>query len=182
MLDPFRSTSVPATMSSCAASGGKRTVLKAMTIAATASLFSAIISGCASGPVTDNCKDVPKLQWKDQQTEKNVDQTLKLGADLSASAKGDLETAKGLTYQASASVTPEFSRIVKATFKANGGVSDAFWEQELTYRQTICMWDVQSRRTDITPGQKDRFLSQMNEFAQLRLDYTFVKEKKTGEK
>jgi len=133
-----------------------------------------IITGCpGSRPaVEDKCENVPKLRWQIEDREFNNETALQLVTDLQAAAELDAKVIK--KGEASGSVKSELAITINKNINQSSSVSEEFWEQELTYRQTLCFYDYMTRRPDLSQEVKNKYHEAILELTRLRTQYTFA--------
>lgn len=153
--------------------------------------LSLLTSGCIDPPrptenvtsTLDNCK-VSRLQWQVYSRGFDAKEATDLATKLTLAANADAAKLKNIvdaSVGVDVSITSELSRLVNQNVKQESKVSEKFWEQELTFRQTLCYLDDLSKRPDLDKNQKSQVVSQILEVTKARQEYTFRSEKKTGQ-
>ena len=105
---------------------------------------------------------------------------MELATKLTAAAEADAKLSKDVNASGKidGSISSQLAGVINLNVKQESKVSQTFWEQDLTYRQSLCFLDEMSRRQDITPDQKAKFIDEITKFTSSRRDYTFQLEKK----
>ena len=148
-----------------------------------------VISACSSlspkgsAVEPDSCKNVPKLSWQVYEEGATAEDAVKLASELVAAGKIDAGLSNEYSKssgEASVSLTSELSKIVRSNVKKKSDVSQRFWEQDLTFRQSVCYLDTLSLRDDLTKEQKNKVVDEILSFSSVRKNYMFSIEKKSG--
>jgi hypothetical protein len=101
------------------------------------------ISGCPhhvindeSTPVTDDCRSVPKLNWRIFEKGFDANEAMQLASQLTAGARADGTLSKDLSAAGKfdVKVDSQLSQIIRLNVKGKSDVSVDFWEQEVGYR------------------------------------------------
>lgn len=154
-------------------------------------LIAFIMSGCEtttelethSAVQPDSCKNIPKLKWQVYSRGFDAKEALDLATKLSVAAKADaanLKKVADVKAEAGAGLSSQLSKIINLNVKQESKVSQDFWEQDLTYRQSTCYLDTLSLREDLTVEQKDQVLKEILSFSKMRREYMFEYKKKAG--
>ena len=132
-----------------------------------------------NGPVTDNCKDVPKLTV--QNYKNNAKAAAQLIQSFSAAAKADLEKIKDLSdLQANINAASKLSRTLNQNVEVSSKVTEKFWEQELAFRQIICLYKSIVDDKNTPEDVKKEYYKGIQSFSKQRIEYMFYEKKKSG--
>lgn len=160
-------------------------------ITLTTALVVSLVTGCAtnsddethSAVEPDSCKNIPKLKWQIYSRGFDAKEALELATKLSAAAKADSDKLKKIanaSVEAEAGLTSQLSKIINLNVKQESKVSQEFWEQDLTYRQSLCYLDTLSLRKDLSTEQKNQVVGEILSFSSARREYMFEYKKKVG--
>lgn len=105
--------------------------------------------------VSDNCKDLPKLNW--QVENRSTESLPKLATKLVVAAKSDsILLSKALTMpKGSVNLESSFIKEVKNLVESKSEVSQEFWEQDIVYRQTLCFLESSTYKVKDPSVQKE---------------------------
>ncbi|MEO9871766.1 hypothetical protein [Ekhidna sp.] len=132
-----------------------------------------------NGPVQDNCNDVPKLVGKEYKNDAKA--ASELIKDFSAAASIDLTKIKSLEdLNAKVEFASKLSQTLNQNVEISSTVSDEFWEQELAFRQIICLYKSIIDDPNVSEPIKGEYHKGILEFSKQRLDFQFYKKKRNG--
>jgi hypothetical protein len=138
---------------------------------------------CEKSATSDNCKNVPKLNWQEETPGYDSETALKIVASLQAAAQADAVKSKELNASGNASVdiSSELAKVVNKSVKQESKVTQEFWQQDLTFRQILCYYDAAVNNKNTSEATKQKYHDAILELTKLRADYTFeVSKKKSG--
>lgn len=136
---------------------------------------------CEESAVSDNCTNVPKLNWQAEDKGYDSETALKLVADLQAAAKADAAVVKGVDkLEADVKLTSELAKTINKNVKQSSKVTQDFWQQDLTYRQTLCFYESMVNNKSISEDIKAKYHAAILEMGNIRTAYMFEQKKRTG--
>ncbi|KAB1065221.1 hypothetical protein [Salibacter halophilus] len=136
---------------------------------------------CNDSAVSDNCKNVPRLDWQVEEKGYDSETALKLVAELQAAAKADAEAIQGMDeLEADVDLSSELAKTINKNVKQKSKVSQDFWEQDLTYRQTLCFYESMVNNKKISEEVKSKYHEAILEMGKIRTAYMFEQKKRTG--
>jgi hypothetical protein len=136
---------------------------------------------CNDSAVSDNCKNVPRLDWQVEEKGYDSETALKLVADIQAAAKADASVIKGIDQlEGDVKLSSELAKTINKNVKQTSKVSQDFWEQDLTYRQTLCFYESMVNNDKISEEVKAKYHEAILEMGKIRTDYMFEQKKSTG--
>lgn len=136
---------------------------------------------CNDSAVSDNCKNVPRLNWQVEEKGFDSETALKLAAELQAAAKADGKSIEGIDkLEGDVNISSELAKTINKNVKQSSKVTQEFWEQDLTYRQTLCFLESMVNNNNYSEEVKAKYHETILEVSKLRAEYMFEKKKRTG--
>jgi hypothetical protein len=136
---------------------------------------------CNDSAISDNCKNVPRLNWQVEEKGYDSETALKLVAELQAAAKADAEVIQGIDkLEGELNLSSELAKTINKNVKQQSKVSQDFWEQDLTYRQTLCFYESMVNNKKISEEVKAKYHDAILEMGKIRTAYMFEQKKRVG--
>lgn len=133
---------------------------------------------CNKGAVSDDCTNIPRLNWQVDVKGYDSETALKLVADMQAAIKADAEVLKAIdNLEGAVKLTSELAKTINKNVKQSSQVSQEFWEQDLQHRQTLCFFESMVNNDNVPADVKAKYHEAILELSRIRADYMFEQKK-----